>query len=284
MNKYFPSKSTSGVHASAYIVNSFRAKYPKISGDSYAKYWINDQGETLANHYLKVVGTTESQVHCLRHRFFLAKLNSFITQNPDGVFINIGAGFTNYPYLTPKKISTCEIDKPSILDLKKQKLLELEQAKILPPRRIEFLEIDDLNNLESIDRLFKSLNAWLNYRPCFVILEGVFFWISVSTISYLFECLSKLQITGSWIGVTCFQPQETNKEMFNKLVNFSKTDYGIAEFKPTTLPASFYHHLDSYQLLVHKNYLELYKECPTMNPIKDRSQVLEEDCYILARK
>src|SRR5690349_1704692 len=99
-----------GVHDSALIVNAFRARKAHISADKFASLWISDKSEDWANKYIEQVGTTEILVHSLRHRFFLECITQFIEKCPDGVFINIGAGFTNYPYLFSPNIPCCEID------------------------------------------------------------------------------------------------------------------------------------------------------------------------------
>ena len=92
-----------GVHDSALIVNVFRAKYPTVSADRFAALWITEESEKWAKAYAEQVGSNEVLVHALRHRFFIENLNRFLETFPDGVFINIGAGFTNYPYLVSSR-------------------------------------------------------------------------------------------------------------------------------------------------------------------------------------
>lgn len=99
----------SGVHDSAFIVNAFRARKAQISADQFAALWISEENESWANKYVEQVGSTEVLVHALRHRFFLECLTQFLDKAPDGAFINIGAGFTNYPYLISSNVPCCEV-------------------------------------------------------------------------------------------------------------------------------------------------------------------------------
>lgn len=61
----------SRIHDSALIVNAFRAQKNQVSCDKFAKIWVDDKSENWTNKCAEQVGTTEVQVHALRHRFFL---------------------------------------------------------------------------------------------------------------------------------------------------------------------------------------------------------------------
>ena len=147
-----------GVDASAHVVNCFRAKYTKISLDNFAHLWVTKPAEKLANRYLKEVGESEDIAHCLRHRFFLERLREFHIQATNGVFINIGAGFTNYPYLINTPIASCEVDNPNLIKSKQQRIQKLQSSQQLPEREILSLCTTDLNNSSENKKLFDSLS------------------------------------------------------------------------------------------------------------------------------
>ncbi|MEM1370108.1 MAG: adenosine deaminase, partial [Cyanobacteria bacterium P01_H01_bin.15] len=111
----------SGVHDSAFIVNAFRSRKCRISKDRFAALWITEEIENWANKYVEKVGRTEILVHALRHRFFLECLQRFFDNTPNGAFINIGAGFTNYPYLITSQVDCCEIDTAVNINYKRRK-------------------------------------------------------------------------------------------------------------------------------------------------------------------
>ena len=281
-NKSLPELAQS-VDSSAYVVNLFRARFPQVSLDSYAHHWVTPATETLADLYLDLVGESETVVHCLRHSFFLRNLRAFINEHPQGVCINIGSGFTNYPYLMDNSISFCEVDKPCVINSKRLKLQELEQNQLLPHREVKYFTVDDLNDTEDLINLLEQLNVWVDSRPSIVMLEGVFYWIASATISLLFKLLENFQNSGSLVITTSFQPQEEEKKMFKELAYFSKIHFGMKDFVPTTLSNSFYRTLDSYELVSHDNYLQMSKLCEHIDTFEHRSQVLEEDCYVLRR-
>lgn len=91
-------------------MNSYRARKETVSRDQFAKLWVSVESERWADQYAEEVNVTEILVHALRHRFFLEQLTEFLRATPDGVFTNIGAGFTNYPYLLPDGIPCCELE------------------------------------------------------------------------------------------------------------------------------------------------------------------------------
>ncbi len=273
----------SGVHDSALIVNAYRARQFPLSGDPYATLWVTKESEIWADEYAEKVGQTEILVHALRHRFFLKSLQQFLHKNPDGVFINIGAGFTNYPYLIDANIPCCEVDREVNVFFKQHKLAEFEQSVQLPKRNIHFLITDNLNNLESISHLALSLKEWVNHRPSFVLFEGVFFYLTFEAIKHFFKALVTLQQSGDRIGITCFRPEECNKLMFQRLVNYCHRDYQMRNFVPTTIAPQFYQQLDNYHLLQHHNYYQLADQYQSSETLSNPDEVLEEDVYLLEK-
>ncbi|MCP4973432.1 MAG: hypothetical protein GY914_07130 [Prochlorococcus sp.] len=173
MNTSNKDKQMPGVGASAHVVNCFRAKHPEISLDKFAHLWISEPAVELANHYLEKVGETEADAHCLRHRFFLESLRAFCKETKEKVFINIGAGFTNYPHLINANIPCCEVDKPNIINAKQRRLQELQASGQIPKRDILFLPIDDIETSNARNELFKLLTKWTNKRKSFVLMEGL---------------------------------------------------------------------------------------------------------------
>ena len=77
MHRINKGQAIPGVDVSAQVVNCFRAKYPNISLDKFAHFWVTEPAEELAKRYLEKVGKTEDLTNCLRHRFFLESLQEF---------------------------------------------------------------------------------------------------------------------------------------------------------------------------------------------------------------
>jgi len=272
-----------GVHDSALIVNAYRAKYPSVSFDRFAALWITEESEKWANAYAEKVGSTEILVHALRHRFFLEELSQFLELYPNGVFINVGAGFTNYPYLIPATTPCCEIDTEVNLSFKKKKLAEFNLNGDIPPRMIKFIAVDDLNNLTDMSALSLILKEWVDGRPSFVLFEGVFFYLKPETISHFYDILASLQRKGDIVAATSFRPEECSKGMYKRLVDYCRTDYRMMNFIPTTVPKNFYAQQSGYLLATHENYYGLSMKYGFSEKLDKPEEVLEEDCYILVR-
>lgn len=273
----------SGVHDSALIVNAFRDRKAHISADKFAELWISPASDIWANRYAKQVGETEILVHALRHRFFLDCLHKFFDKYPNGVFINIGSGFTNYPYLISAEISCCEIDTEVNINFKQEKLAEFESQGNLPHRSIKFITVNDLNDLAVISQLEFTLKQWINGRSSFVLFEGVFFYLNLAAISHFYQLLASLQQQGDIVASTSFRPEESNKLMFQRLVDYCRTDYKMRNFTPTTIPTSFYSQQKDYSLITHENYYSLCQKFALGEKLENPQEVLEEDCYILER-
>ena len=272
-----------GVDASAHVVNCFRAKYTNISLDNFAHLWVTKTAEKLANRYLKEVGESEDIAHCLRHRFFLERLREFHIQVTNGVFINIGAGFTNYPYLINTPIASCEVDKPNLIKSKQQRIQKLQSSQQLPERDILFLCTTDLNNSSENKKLFDSLSQWIGSRQSFILMEGLLYWLSQDSVNSLFKHLQQTQIAGSLLALNAFKPSETSKAMFQRLRKFSEKGYGIGNFSPNTLSETFHENLLGYKLIDQANYISLSKQPDEVKELVDKDSVLEEDCYLLRK-
>lgn len=272
-----------GVHDSAFIVNVFRARYPQVSADPHAALWLCERHEQWAGHYAQQVGPSEVLVHALRHRFFLERLQAFLAATPDAALINIGAGFTHYPYLIPPGVPCCEVDTAFTVEFKQQKLAVFEAQGLLPARTITFLPVDDLNDPAQLTVLLDRLRAWLEGRPSFVLLEGVLFYLQLSTIENLLAGLASIQGKGDIVATTSFRPEEQSKPMFQRLVSYCTTDYQQAHFSPTTLANRFYRRQQGYAVLEHRNCFDLQRTHAPKEHLGVVEDVLEEDLYVLQR-
>jgi len=272
-----------GVHDSAFIVNAFRARYPQVSADPHAAFWLCERHEHWAARYAQQLGQSEVLVHALRHPFFLERLQAFLAATPDAALVNIGAGVTNYPYLIPPDVPCWEVDTAFTVAFKQQKLAEFEALGLLPARPITFLPLDDLNDPAQISLLLTRLRTWLEGRPSFVLLEGVLFYLHLSTIESLLAGLASIQGGGDIVATTSFRPEECQKAMFQRLVSYCTIDYQQAHFSPTTLPTSFYRRQQGYVLLEHRNCFDLQRTYAPQEHLGDAEDVLEEDLYLMQR-
>ncbi|MGA1600640.1 MAG: hypothetical protein ACO4AU_16460, partial [bacterium] len=135
--------------------------------------------------------------------------------------------------------------------------MELEHQGSLPPRTVDRVAVNDLNDPSERPRLRSLLQRWIAGRPSFVLLEGVLFYLKLDSIGWLYATLGDLQRPGDQIASTAFRPEEQHKPIFDRLLSYCRHDYRIAGFEPTTLPLGFFAEQPRYSLRDHRNPLAL---------------------------
>ncbi len=205
--------------ASAFIVNESRARAEDLSLDSYAKLWVDEDVRKLWRKFREEVYGTDPQALAVRNRFFLRAVNEFFKQNPTGIFVNIAAGFTSYPYLMQNQVETIEIDLPAVMAYKTKKVIEFTNLGCLPKRDITFLA-GDLNTTQGIDAIEHNLREKIKDRPSFLLLEGISYYLKPSAFSQFMAAASRLQAHGSELSLDYWEPGNMKNDIFLKFSDF----------------------------------------------------------------
>ena len=92
------------IHETAFFTSSFRAFNEALSGDKYAKLWLNPKTDAWIQEYLTEVSSEETYTHCLRNRFFLETIKDLAASKQIEVLINFGSGFSMYPFLLDESL------------------------------------------------------------------------------------------------------------------------------------------------------------------------------------
>ena len=121
---------------------------------------MNNKSREFVNKYLKEVSPVENELISIRNRFFLDELKFFFNLHKNSVFINLGAGFSNYPFLLNSNHRFCEVDCPEIIKVKINRISEFEKKGIFPKRDITFFE-SNLDNNDDLNKLKKMLLKYL---------------------------------------------------------------------------------------------------------------------------
>lgn len=205
--------------ASAFIVNESRARAEALSLDSYAKLWVDDDVRKLWCLFRDEVYAQDPQALAARNRFFLECADSFFTGNPHGIFINIAAGFTSYPYLMENPVETIEIDLPAVVEYKKKKTREFRTAGYLPDRDVTYLACD-LNTGKGIEAIVPTLSEKTKERPSFILLEGISYYLKRDSFFSLLNAVSRLQTPGSELSLDYWEPEVLKNRIFMKFRDF----------------------------------------------------------------
>jgi O-methyltransferase involved in polyketide biosynthesis len=269
------------IHETAFVTSAFRSFHEDLSQDNFAKLWQNSKTEQWIKEYLNQVSSEETYTHCLRNRYFLDKIKKLVQNREIEVLINFGSGFSMYPFLLNEKLINIEIDKSEIVDYKREKIKEWQKQNILPKRNIHFIGVDFSENYK--EDLLSKINSIKESKPCFILVEGVLFFLDREETDNLFGFFNIIQKSQDYIGSASFQ--ETIKETiaFKNLLDFlnqkvSKTN----ENDYQTIEDEYYSSKKDYKLIDHQDYFSLSKKYGNKtNQLKEL--ILNENFYLLKK-
>jgi len=270
------------IFETAFVTADFRALDVALSKDTYAHLWPTKRTQEYRKEYVAEVSDHEPFAHCLRNRFFLDAVAQLYQKGEIAILINFGCGFSMYPFLLPQSLEHIEIDMPNSIAFKKEKIRHWQEKGILPPRKVSFLAAD-FNTDYATDLKQKILMIKGN-KKCFILLEGVLFFIDGRDTQVLFQLFRELQHSNEYIGSVSF-PKETEQSMvFEKLSKFASKRLNANEkFEYQTIEDDFYEHPPGYDLIEHQHTLSLATSyVSTIQP--DAQEVLNEHLYILKKK
>lgn len=270
------------IHETAFVISTYRSYYEDISKDIYAKLWNNPKTEALIPSILETISKDEAILHSIRNRFFYETLKLFFIKNSGGTLINFGAGFSMYQFLMEDNVTTIEIDKQDIIDYKKEKIDSWIRQGKLPYRKIQYSVIDFNQRTEK--EIIETLRPLIKNKPIFILLEGVLFFLNQNTTNKLFNIFRELQNEGDLIGCVSYLPEVENTEVYKRLLNYFDSNNDTNEpFAHQTIPASYYKNLEGYLLKEHIDEFQLSKIYIKDSAIKNKTQILNENMYILER-
>jgi len=269
------------IHETAFVTSTFRSFDEDLSQDNFAKLWQNSKTEQWIREYLDQVSSEETYTHCLRNRYFLDKIKDLVQNQEIEVLINFGSGFSMYPFLLNDKLINIEIDKPEIVDYKKDKIKNWQKENILPKRNIHFIGVDFSENYQS--DLLSKINSITANKPSFILVEGVLFFLDREETNNLFNFFNLIQKSGDYIGSASFQETIKETTAFKNLLGFfnqkvSKTN----ENDYQTIEDEYYSSKKDYKLIDHQDYFSLSKKYGNKtNRVKEL--ILNENFYLLKK-
>lgn len=269
------------IHETAFVTSTFRSMNENLSLDFFSKLWKNEKTEVWIKEYLEEVSSEEVFTHCLRNRYFIDKIKDLIKNKNIEVLINFGCGLSMYPFLLDEKLINIDIDKPEIIEYKKSKIDIWQTARILPKRNIHFIGVD-FNNDYTQDLLIK-INSIKNNKPCFILIEGVLFFLGKEETNKLFDFFNLIQNQGDLIGSASFQESLKETLAFKKLlIYFGKNVSKTNESDYQTIQDDYYRTRKKYKLIDRQDYFSLSEKYD--NQIKlEKDLILNENFYLLEK-
>lgn len=270
------------IHETAFITATYRSFHEEVSKDSFAKLWNNYQTELLIPPILDTISDYEPILHSLRNRFLYEQMNSFFSIHSGGTLINFGAGFSMYQFSLDANVHTIEIDKKEIITYKKEKIEHWTETGVLPYRDTQYVAID-FNSLSS-QEIINYLQPLLKKGPTFILLEGVLFFLNRATTNKLFKVFKEIQQEGDLVGSVSYLPEIETTKVYHRLLDyFNSNNDSNDSFSHQTIPTSYFETLDGYQLKEHTDEFMLSKTYATEISIKDKTDILNENMYVLKK-
>ncbi|MHA7058356.1 class I SAM-dependent methyltransferase [Aquimarina sp. M1] len=270
------------IHETAFIISTYRSYHEDISKDIYAKLWNNSKTEELIPTIIKAISTKESILHSIRNRFFYERMKSFFNMNNGGSLINFGAGFSMYQFLMDDTVSTIEIDKENIINYKKEKVDLWTREGKLPERDIQYVSVDF--NTDTVEEIIATIKPLIPKKPTFILLEGVLFFLDRGTTNKLFSIFKKLQNTRDLVGSVSYLPEVEDTEVYKRLLYYFDSHNDTSDsFSHQTIPNSFYENIKGYMLKEHADEYNLSKIYASEFDMTDKTEILNENMYVLER-
>lgn len=270
------------IHETAFFTSSFRAFNEALSGDKYAKLWLNPKTDAWIQEYLTEVSSEETYTHCLRNRFFLETIKDLVASKQIEVLINFGSGFSMYPFLLDESLIHIEIDKPEIVNYKASKIEEWQNEKKLPKRDLHFVGVDFSEDYKT--KLLEQIQQIKGDKPCFILIEGVLFFLDKAETDGLFSFFNLIQTDGDYVGSASFQDDLKSSTAFKRLLRFlNKKVSKTSESDYLTLQDSYYKSLPDYNLIDHQDYFSLSKTYNNTIHLKP-DLILNEHFYVLKKQ
>lgn len=269
------------IHETAFLTSTLRSLNEDLSQDYFAKLWRNTKSDIWIKKYLDLVSSEETNTHCLRNRYFLDTIKTLVDDIDVEVLINFGCGFSMYPFLLDERLIHIEIDKPEVIDYKKSKLMNWQKTNTLPKRNIHFIAVDFSEDYKQ-DLLTKIFSI-KNNKPCFILIEGVLFFLDRKETDMLFDFFNMIQKPGDFIGSVSFQDTLKESLAFRKLMTFlnqivSKTK----ESDYQTIADDYYRSQPTYQLIDHQDYFSLSAKYGNVIQL-NKEEILNENFYLLKK-
>lgn len=270
------------IHETAFVTATFRATHEELSKDKYSKYWRNPRTDEWIEKFTQNVSNFEAFTHSLRNRFFYETIKNLIVHKEIEVLINLGCGFSMYPFLFEKEIINIEIDQEEIIEYKKNKIEELIEDGKLPSRKIHYIAHDF--NAQEKD-LAIELKSIVKDKPSFVLLEGLIFFLSEKVTNELMDLISTVQIRGSYLGSVSYLKEIEETKCFQSLIDFFSKELSTnTKFEYLTLPTSYYKSLSSYDLIKQEDYISLSNKFCPIEAVENENLILNENMYILKKQ
>jgi O-methyltransferase involved in polyketide biosynthesis len=219
----------------------------------------------------------------LRNRFFLERLNNCNNRNINTVFVNIGAGFTSYPFLIDRPCPCVEVDYPHVIGFKRSMIEKWRSEELLPERKVDFFEAD-LTDEKDVKLLENYLAPLLAGTPSFILMEGLTYYLDVRVLNRLFVLFSTVQTRGSILAFDYWKPDVLGHPVFNRFRMFFGDRLGHAQSDYNLFDLDAVAAIDGYDIVETTDIQSLEKEYSQTDCLQSYEDILPEQYAVLIKK
>jgi len=270
------------ISATAFLSSQSRARAAEVSKDSYSGLWVSPETIHLWDNFAENVYPHDDLELALRCRFFLEKLQSFVKENANSIFINIAAGFTSYPFLIKPPCPSIEVDYPHVIDFKSSQLKKWQSEGILPKREIEFFPTD-LKNASNLSDLRKAVCERIDEQPSYILMEGITYYLDIPILKNLLEIFRDSQVKGSLVAFDFWKPNIVNSPVFLKLEKYFAERFGFEARTYNLFDAEFISSIEGYEIVEITDVAQQEKVYCTSELLQNYESLLMEN-YAVLRK
>jgi O-methyltransferase involved in polyketide biosynthesis len=215
------------VSNTAFVVNYSRSRMAGLSRDVYAHLWVTPESVNLWNELSEKVYPNDDLNVSLRNRFYLDLLAGFLKAHESPVFVDVAAGFDNYPFLVDDRGHFVEIDLPAVIEYKRRRVAAWMKEGKLPERRVKHFSAD-LNDEGRRGRLKAFLKETIGKRPSLVTMQGITYYLSREALGGIFGMLNEVQRPGSLIAFDHWKPDAPEYPVMVRLRAFLDEKFGTS--------------------------------------------------------
>ncbi|MCX6663991.1 MAG: class I SAM-dependent methyltransferase [Euryarchaeota archaeon] len=268
---------------SAFLVNESRARRVDISQDRYAQLWVSKATRELWDNFTAKVYPYDAVELGLRNRFFLDTLRLFVRSAKNPVFVNMGAGFTSYPFLVEEPCHYIEVDLEYVIDFKRKQIETWIKNGRMPKRTIDFIPAD-LCSAGDRKRLQTRFISALADAPSFILLEGITYYLDEAVLHALFEMCAVIQRPGSVLAFDYWDPMIAENPVFLRFKKFCAERFGHKETHYTLFNEEFIHEIQGYTPVEQTDIQKLEQRYTDSDLLKNSFEILPENYVVLQRK
>ncbi|MEW6742297.1 MAG: class I SAM-dependent methyltransferase [Planctomycetota bacterium] len=271
------------ISESAFLVNVSRALNVELSRDRYAHLWVSGAARALWDDFTRGVYPFDATELGLRNRFFLEQLEAALRSRSAASFVNVGAGFTSYPFLVEEPCCWVEVDYAHVIEFKRDKIRRWQEEGTLPRRTITYLAAD-LNRESDVQGLGVALAATLGSRPSFFLVEGLTYYLSRPVFGRLFDLITRLQSPGSILTFDFWVPGVENHPIFLRFKQFCSERFGHRATEYNLLDPGTVRSLPGYEVVALTDVQEQETVYSKQRVLASYDAILPENYAVLRRQ